>query len=244
MGNFEENGIEIDGLDEIEVENTSVDDLDSENINLMFLGIDESGSMTPHTSVMRSSLTGFKNGLSKSKEADEILVARADFSDFVKVGGYKKIQEFDDSYSTFYTTSLYDVIIEGAEKLKEYRKFLKDTGMSRVKAVFAIFSDGRDEGSKHSFSEAKRAVGKADNEGKYPVGSLNGEEVTTAFVAFGYKALEEAKNLGFRNILDVYNVKGEDLESKLREAFACLSKSVIESSKNVMKDDDDDFFQV
>lgn len=244
MSKYEENGIEIDGLDEIEVENTAVDDLESESINLMFLGIDESGSMTSHINAMRASLTGFKTGLSNSKEADEILVAREDFSDFVKVGGYKKISEFDDSYSTFYTTSLYDVIIEGAGKLKKYRKFLKDTGMSRVKAVFAIFSDGKDEGSMHSFSEAKREIGTLDSEGKYPPESLNGMEVTTAFVAFGDKALEEAQNLGFRNILDVYKTKGKDLESKLREAFACLSKSVIESSKSVLSDDGDDFFQI
>ena len=31
----------IDGLDEIEIENTSVDEIDSENINLIFLGIDQ-----------------------------------------------------------------------------------------------------------------------------------------------------------------------------------------------------------
>ena len=42
MSKYEENGIEIDGLDEIEVENTAVDDLESESINLIFLGIDES----------------------------------------------------------------------------------------------------------------------------------------------------------------------------------------------------------
>ena len=231
MGNIEEHTIEIDGLDEIEVENTAVDDLDSENINLMFLGIDESGSMTSHTNAMRTSLSGFKNGLSNSKEADEILVARADFSDFVNIGGYKKISEFDASYSTYYTTSLYDVIIEGSEKLKEYRRFLKEQGV-RVKAVFAIFSDGRDEGSRNDFGNAKKEID-----------FLNGEEITTAFVAFGDRALEEANNLGFRNILDVYKVRGEDLESKLREAFACLSKSVIESSKSVLADEDD-FFQI
>ena len=72
---------------------------------------------------------------------------------------------------------------------------------------------------------------------------LNAEEITTAFVAFGDKALEEANDLGFRNILDVYTVDGKDLESKLREAFGCLSKSVIESSKSVLADGDD-FFQI
>ena len=48
----------------------------------------------------------------------------------------------------------------------------------------------------------------------------------------------EAKNLGFRNILDVTSSASE-----LRKAFNCLSKSVIESSKSVVADGDD-FFQI
>lgn len=35
----------IDGLDEVEIANTSIDEIDSENINLIFVGIDKSGSM-------------------------------------------------------------------------------------------------------------------------------------------------------------------------------------------------------
>lgn len=227
MGDFEENGIEIDGLDEIEVENTAVDDLESENINLIFLGIDESGSMGGYISEMQNCLAEFKTALAESKEADEILVARADFSDDIKTGGYKKISEFDTSFDTYNCTAMYDAIVEGSEKLKEYRKFLKAQGMSRVKAVFAIFSDGLDNQSDYSFSEAKQAVE-----------FLNGEEITTAFISFGGQATQIAKDLGFRNILDVASSASE-----LRKAFNCLSKSVIESSKSVLADEDD-FFQI
>lgn len=228
MGNFEENGIEIDGLDEIEVENTAVDDLESENINLIFLGIDESGSMGSYIGEMQNCLAEFKTALTDSKEADEILVARADFSDNIKIGGYKKISEFDTSFAAYGCTAMFDTIVEGSEKLKEYRKFLKAQGMSRVKAVFAIFSDGLDNQSMHSFSEAKQVVE-----------FLNSEEITTAFISFGGQATQTAKDLGFRNILDVASSASE-----LRKAFNCLSKSVIESSKSVMSDDADDFFQI
>ncbi len=227
MGNFEENGIEIDGLDEIEVENTAVDDLESENINLIFLGIDESGSMGSYIGEMQNCLAEFKTALTDSKEADEILVARADFSDNIKIGGYKKISEFDTSFATYGCTAMFDTIVEGSEKLKEYRKFLKAQGMSRVKAVFAIFSDGLDNQSMHSFSEAKQAVE-----------FLNSEEITTAFISFGGQATQTARDLGFRNILDVASSASE-----LRKAFNCLSKSVIESSKSVLADEDD-FFQI
>lgn len=239
MGNFEENGIEIDGLDEIEVENMAVDDLDAESVNLIFIGIDESGSMGSYINDMKNCLSEFKTALTESKEADEILVARADFSDDIKIGGYKKISEFNTSFATYGCTAMFDTIIEGSEKLKEYRKFLKEQGMTRVKAVFAIFSDGLDNQSIHSFSEAKREVGTLDSNGKYPPESLNGEEITTAFISFGGQATQTAKDLGFRNILDVASSASE-----LRKAFNCLSKSVIESSKSVLSDDGDDFFQV
>ena len=42
----------IDGLDEIEIENTSIDEIDAENVNLIFIGIDESVSMRPYVSDM------------------------------------------------------------------------------------------------------------------------------------------------------------------------------------------------
>lgn len=228
MIKYEENGIEIDGLDDIEVENTAVDDLGSECVNLIFLGIDESGSMSSYICEMQNCLSEFKTALTDSKEADEILVARADFSDDTKIGGYKKISEFDTSFATYGCTAMYDTIVDGAGKLKDYRKFLKDQGMTRVKAVFAIFSDGLDNVSQNGFSSAKREVE-----------SLNSEEITTAFISFGGQATQVAKDLGFRNILDVASSASE-----LREAFNCLSKSVIESSKSVLADDGDDFFQV
>lgn len=228
MGNFKENGIEIDGLDEIEVENTAIDDLDTESINLIFIGIDESGSMESYIADMKNCLSEFKAALTDSKEADEILVARADFSNTAIIGGYKKISEFDTSFDVDAMTAMFDTIVGGSEKLKEYRRFLKEQGMSRVKAVFAIFSDGVDNFSKFSFNEAKRAIE-----------LLNGEEITTAFISFGGQATQTAKDLGFRNILDVASSASE-----LRKAFNCLSKSVIESSKSVLSDDGDDFFQV
>ena len=42
-----ENEMIIEGLDDIEVANTSIDDIESENVNLIFVGIDQSGSMHP-----------------------------------------------------------------------------------------------------------------------------------------------------------------------------------------------------
>jgi uncharacterized protein YegL len=225
MNEFE-NEIDIDGLDEVEIENTAVEDLESENVNLIFLGIDQSGSMCNFSKDMKKCLKEFKDALTNSKEADEILIARTNFADDIDIGGYKKICEFDTDYSASGCTALYDVIIDGTDKLSEYREFLKNQGI-RVKAVFAIFSDGQDTTSSSSFSKAKKQIE-----------FLNNEEITTAFISFGGAATKEAKDLGFKNILDVASSASE-----LRKAFNCLSKSVIESSKSVLADDDD-FFQI
>ena len=223
---YNTNTVEIDGLEEIEMENTSVEDIDSENINLMFLGIDKSGSMSVFQEDMKHCLNEFKNALGSAKEADEILVARADFEDRITIGGYKKISEFDTAFQAGGCTAMYDAVTGGTEKLRKYRKFLKDQGV-RVKAVFAVFSDGQDNSSRSSFAQAKDCI-------TY----LNQEEITTAFISFGGEAASVAKDLGFCNILDVTSSASE-----LRRAFDCLSKSVIESSKSVLADGED-FFRV
>lgn len=222
---MDKNEVIVDGLDEVEVQNTSVDEIDSENVNLIFVGIDGSGSMRSFEGDMIQALTDFKDALINSKEADEILIARADFSDSAVVGGYKKIMELDTSYRTGGCTALYDTIINGTEKLRTYRDFLKKEGM-RVKAVFAIFSDGLNNMG-NDFGGAKKAV-------EY----LNDEEIVTAYISFGGEAKVVAQDLGFRNILDVTSSASE-----LRKAFNCLSKSVIENSKSAVSKKDD-FFDV
>ncbi len=226
MSDFEESGIEMDGLEDVEAANVSIDEIDSENINLIFVGIDRFGSMSPFRGDMSKALADFKSALTNSKEADDILVARADFADSATVGGYKRIAEFDTDYQTGGCTAMYDTIVDGTDKLKEYRDFLKNEGM-RVKAVFAIFSDGEDNQSKNGFSSAKKAV-------EY----LNKEEIVTAFISFGGEARQTAGDLGFKNILDV-----NSSASELRKAFNCLSKSVIENSKSAVSKQDD-FFDV
>lgn len=218
--------MDIMGLDEVmEQENTSMDDINSENINLIFIAIDESGSMGGYIPDMKSNLKEFKTALTESKEADEMLVARANFHDSnIDIGGYKKIDDFDTSYDVFGMTPLYDVVMEGSEKLVNYMTYLKNQGM-RVKAVFAVFSDGEDTSSRASVSQARNVIT-----------NLNGMEVTTAFISFGSSAMSEAKNMQFKNILQVGSSASE-----LRKAFDCLSKSVIESSKSVVAQQDDFF---
>jgi uncharacterized protein YegL len=214
----------IDGLDEIEIQNTPIDDINSEVVNLIMVEIDNSSSMEPYKNDMITSLNNFRDALQNSKEADEMLVARANFSSNIQVGGYKKIDQFDVNYSAGGMTAMYDAIVKGADELFKYMEYLKQQGM-RVKAVFSIFSDGEENSSRATLQEAKSKIKE-----------LNDKEVVTAFISFGSDAMMEAKRLGVKNILQVGSSASE-----LRKAFDCLSKSVIDASKSVVSKKDDFF---
>lgn len=218
--------IKIDGLDEIDAQNTPVDELETEDVNLFFLGIDESSSMTPYQASMIKQLDAFKRAIVNSKEAPKILLARANFSDKVDIGGYKKIDEMDTSYRVINMTILYDTIIAGTDALLRYMDYLKQQGV-RVKAVFAIFSDGADTASMHTCHVAKDYIDK-----------LNAKEIVTAFVSFGQDGMREANDLGFKNVLEVGRT-----DSELRRAFNTLSKSAISNSKSVVSKTADFFEQ-
>lgn len=218
------NDLDIMGLDEIEVENTSIEEIDNESINLIFVGIDKSGSMGIFEDDMRKALNEFKDALINSKEVDELLIARADFNHTTNIGGYKKVFELNTDYTTGGGTALYDLIIEGKDKLVDYMQYLKDQGM-RVKAVFAVFTDGQDEHSQNYIADAKNSIAQ-----------MNDKEITTAFISFGSNAKGIGTTLGFKNILDV-----SSSASELRKAFNCLSKSVIESSKSVVNNNENFF---
>lgn len=220
-----DNKMILDGFNEVEIENVPIDELESEIVNLVFVGIDGSGSMSRFTSEMKNSLEEFKKALLNSKEADEILLARANFRNYdVEVGGYKKIEDFSVDFYAEGLTPLHDVINEGTKKLMDYMNLLKKNG-TRVKAVFAIFSDGEDTSSKSHIPEVIKSIE-----------CLNNQEITTAFIGFGPQAENIGKTLKFNNILNINSTSSE-----LRKAFNCLSKSVIESSKNVVAETDDFF---
>jgi uncharacterized protein YegL len=213
------------GLDEVAVQNTAVDQIDSELVNLIVVLIDQSGSMQPHISDMKKALTEFKDSLINSKEVDELLLARGDFySNTVDIGGYKKVDQFDINYTADGGTPMYDAICEAKKRLFDYMSYLKNQGM-RVKAVFSVFSDGDDTSSYVCTADAKACVSE-----------LNSKEIVTAFVSFGGGAKTEAQTLGFKNILDT-----SSNASELRRAFNCLSKSVISNSQSATQKVDDFF---
>ena len=205
-------GMEIDGLGDVEVENTAAESLLVKDVTIMLLGIDSSGSMDDYTGVMKRELENFKIAISGSPEKDRILVARADFSDFVNIEGYKKIGDFRTTFDPTARTRLYDTIVDGGNKLIQYADYLSLNGV-RVKAVFAIFSDGLDNLSKNTIRDAAVVVK-----------TLKEREVVTVFVSFG-ESTGVAKNLGFKNVLGLGRSGDE-----LKRAFNVLGQGIVAQS--------------
>lgn len=210
-----------------EMDNTPIEELTSENVDLFFIAIDSSSSMHQHVNTMIDGLVDFKSAITNSKEADHILLASARFDSDINIGGYLPIEDFSTDYAVGGVTLLRDVIVEGKERLlggsgkKGYIDYLRDSGVM-VKATFAVFSDGEDVGSTHSEADAKRAVEE-----------LNNAEIATVFIEFGQGARGISNSLGFREKADP-----DAGESALRNIMRVLSKSVIASSKSVVNTSD------
>ena len=70
MNEFDlENGMEIDGLDSYSGKNVSVDDIEEENVTLMMIGIDCSGSMWSYEGTMRQCLSDFRDAQGRDSGA-------------------------------------------------------------------------------------------------------------------------------------------------------------------------------
>jgi len=207
---------DVVGMDDIEAFNTSLDDIGGDECTLIFVGIDSSGSMDSFTSDMEKELLSFKDAMLGTKEAqfNQILLSRANFNDYIDIKGFKPVSEFDTDYYAKGNTALYDVIIEGAETLLNYRKILTDNGV-RVKSIFSIFTDGEDTCSNTTIHKTIDVIE-----------DLNKKEIASAIICFGSSAEGIGKRLKFKAILNT-----NSSASELRRAFQTLSKSAISASR-------------
>jgi len=202
--------------------NLDVDKLENENVTLVSILLDESGSMDQYQQVMKQSIDTFKKSIKNSKSADELLVSVTRFNGNITSGGFQLIDDVSTDYNPGGSTVLYDAIILGQKNLYDgnktgYLEQLKANGI-RVKAVLVIFSDGEDNGSRNVLRDAVDAIGK-----------LKSQEILTAFVAFGGSAKGIAQQLG---IADADVLETSATESELRKVFDILSKSAISSSQS------------
>lgn len=214
-------------------QNLDVEEIEVESPTLFPIGIDNSLSMDDYVLVVPDCIDTIKDSVIQSKSEDEFIVSINYFSDDVKLGGYQKISDVSNAYSTVGCTALYDAIVMIGNALKNedktgYYDQVKKTG-GTPKAIFTILSDGQDNVSRYSSSDAKKVV-------EY----LNKSEIITAYIGFGKDAIGIGQKLGFKNVKDVKDVN----EHELRQIFRILSKSAIRASKSANIGQNGDFFQV
>ncbi|MDR1032655.1 MAG: hypothetical protein LBL84_01435 [Candidatus Nomurabacteria bacterium] len=214
-------GIELFGVDQV-APDLDIDDVENARQYLLDILVDGSGSMGGYVSAMQDALANFKLAIQGSKEVDEILAARTDFGvpGGIRVNGYQYIDQFPVGYGAHNSTPLYDAIVAAQQRLyrgdgQGYMERLAQNGV-KVNAAIAIFSDGYDNDSRASASDAAAAVA-----------LLQKWEIKVAFVAFGKGAQGVAANLGIKEVRE-YDASERDL----REIFALLSRSAISASQS------------
>ena len=222
----------IDGIDETYAVDIDVDEVESANIMLVDEVIDGSASMYSYENVMADCLEHQKASIIGSKQSDEMLIAKTIFSDDIQTGGYVSPEDFNTDYYTDTATRLYDAIIERRQHMLNYMEDLVDNG-TNVRACMVILSDGLDNVSRNSISDARAAIQ-----------DLLQKEIIVAFIAFGQQAHGIADKLGVpkKNVIEATND-----EHELRRLMALVSKSAISASKKASAGalgSDDGFFDV
>lgn len=205
------------------VTNADIEEIEVERPTLVGYIVDKSYSMFPHESDMEVALHLVKDTIKGSKEADEMRVSVTQFADTVKTTGYQEIENVDVQYSADgNSTKLFDAIV-GCQKAlyagdgSGYMEQLKNNG-NRPKAVVFIFTDGHDNDSDYSKSDARKSIE-----------FLQKNEIPVGFIEFGSEAHGVAQELGIfeQNIKPINADKSE-----LRKIMMATSKSAISASKS------------
>lgn len=210
-----------------------VDDLNTDDVTLLTLIIDESGSMGHVRNDVIDAFNQMTRALSDSKAADSILMSAWTFSNAPKLlFSYTPIDSVKDLTAKDYTpngaTALYDATMDGITGIVGYGQNLRSAGI-RTRSIIVVITDGGDNVSGHTASAVKTV---ADD-------LIRQEVYTLAFVGLGneshFKGI--AKKMGFGNVLTTNNTASE-----IRKTLNLISGSVIRTSQAQVSTSGNNFF--
>ncbi|MHA2279600.1 MAG: hypothetical protein ACXAC5_01730 [Promethearchaeota archaeon] len=220
---------ELDDIALAGCEGVDVEDIDSEEVTLVIVAIDGSGSMYEWaTEVTKAYREQFLEPLRGAKNANSILVSVLVFSggrgeNIRLLHGYTPVPQCpeltDADYQPDGSTPLYDAVWNGLTGLVTYGQHLRDNG-TRTKSIAVVLSDGWENASRISASKLRRLSGDV----------LKQQEFVLAYVFFGDQADGDkyAKDIGF----PPHHRLTEDLDgSGIRRVFGQVSASVITTSQ-------------
>jgi von Willebrand factor type A domain len=211
-----------------------VDSLNTDDVTLLSVIIDESGSMGSVRNDVIDAFNQMTRALHDSKAQDSILMSAWKFSNApTLLFGYTPIDSVPDLTPALYMpdggTALYDATMNGLTGLVGYGQDLRNNGI-RTRSIAVVISDGDDNMSKHS-STAVRTVAQD---------LIRQETYTLAFIGLGDPAsfTHIAGQMGFPSVLTVSNSAKD-----IRRALNMISGSVIRASQAQVMPQGNNFFQ-
>ncbi|MBR6688404.1 MAG: VWA domain-containing protein [Clostridia bacterium] len=227
-------------------------DFSSDNINIIALLYDESGSMEQHVYAMQKANNAFYDDFSKFEEKGSIAISKATFNGNYWMSAFKEVKHFNTSYHADGATHLYSSIVRTVEStIAYYNELIKRLNV-RARITFLVFTDGED----------NEDYGRYMNNAKAAITELNSLDATTVFVAFGDAiATGAGEKLGFTCTKNITTVKelvaclGSELSKSCKEqsrsSYSLKSEFFSKASKDNAADTaadqaivDDDFFNV
>ena len=210
-----------------------VDDLNTDDVTLLVVIMDQSGSMGSVKNDVIDSFNQMTRALADSKASDSILMSAWTFDNNPNLlFGYTPIDSVKDISSQEYSprgaTALYDAVLDGFTGIVAYGQNLRNAGI-RTRSIVCVITDGGDNVSGATASAVKTV---SDD-------LVRQEMYTLAFVGLGNEAhfKQIADKMGFNNVLTTGNTASE-----IRRTLNLISGSVIRTSQNQISPGSNNFF--
>lgn len=229
----------IDKLDDITIagcKGVDPNDIDSEDVTLIHVCLDASGSMQPYEkTVVDAYNESFLKPICGAKNAESILIATSVFSghgtnairllhSFMPAKQCPQLTRSD--YHPDGETPLYRAVHSAQVGILDYGNLLKDNGV-RVKRIVVVFSDGEDNASGGFTTTKLQALSQT---------LLDTETCILSYAFMGDKrsADKNAKDIGF----PINSQLNEDMISQgdaaIRRLFGTASASSIKASQSTI----------
>lgn len=215
---------------------TSLDDIETDDVTIVKVLLDDSISMRQFEQVVRESYDKFVQSLKDSKGSGSILMSTVTFSTRTNIlHGFKKVDEIDPIGNLYRanggSTAVYDALMESITGAKAYSTDLNQNGV-RTKTVVVVFSDGAD-------NDSRKASGNDVN--TLVTSLLKKEMFYPVYVGYSSNPNElklVADTIGFPNVLTA-----KATESEIRRTIDEVSKSLIRTSQTTVGVSNNTFFQ-
>lgn len=223
----------LDGQAGLGCVGAQVDDLNTDDVTLLSVILDQSSSMSSVRNDVIDAFNEMSRALSDSKAAESILMSAWAFDNDSKLlFSYTPIDQVKDLTSKDYApsgaTALYDATMDGFTGIVAYGQDLRNNGI-RTRSIVVVISDGGDNVSSHTASSVKTVAQDL----------LRQEIYTLAFVGLGDEGYfrQIATDMGFPEVLTTSNTASE-----IRRALNMISGSVIRTSQGMIAPNSNSFF--